>query len=183
MCASAAAGCRAEGGEKKTTLACDEDSLWKAVAAQRGGRELPDEERGSSKLVRSLWESLQDQDGRRLPDVDLATVSSHAGKGYDGPTEASTDGGEGEEASGKKAKKEGPGGLGKYTLLRLLRVVFNSLAAVSSTSRSASRISKRSTQSARSRRETLSSPTRRPLPRSPPRCASLSPQTSITDFS
>ena len=120
-------------GEKKTTLACDEDSLWKAVAAQRGGRELPDEERGSSKLVRSLWESLQDQDGRRLPDVDLATVSSHAGKGYDGPTEASTDGGEGEEASGKKAKKEGPGGLGKYTLLRLLRVVFNSLAAVSST--------------------------------------------------
>jgi hypothetical protein len=120
-------------GEKKTTLACDEDSLWKAVAAQRGGRELPDEERGSSKLVRSLWESLQDQDGRRLPDVDLATVSSHAGKGYDGATEASTDGGDGEEASGKKAKKEGPGGLGKYTLLRLLRVVFNSLAAVSST--------------------------------------------------
>ena len=45
---------------------------------QRGGRAIPDRERGNDKLAKKMAEHLYDTGGRKLPMIELAKVRSAA---------------------------------------------------------------------------------------------------------
>ena len=109
----------------KGGAACDEDSLWEMVAHQRGGRQLLESDRGSSRLLRSMWRSLTDPGGRSLPVVDLRKVTSRE-EVMEQEAEA---GGEGEEA--KKAKAKDVRSFGDFR--RRVVLVFHTLACASAT--------------------------------------------------
>eukprot|EP00966_Prymnesium_polylepis_P077058 1785154-Prymnesium_polylepis.1 len=113
----------------KGGAACDEESLWEMVAHQRGGRQLIEGDRGSSRLLRSMWRSLTDPSGRSLPVVDLRKVTSRE-EVMEQEAEA---GGEGEEA--KKAKAKDVRSFGDFR--RRVVIVFHTLACASATQLSA----------------------------------------------
>ena len=75
-----------EQGLKKGTGAStlDEESLWKGLALQRLGRPVRNADKGSTELLKSLWDGLAGGDMRRLPEVDLRTVENRPGRKGEG---------------------------------------------------------------------------------------------------
>ena len=100
----------------------DAENLWEGVAGQRCGRSVPDVERGGDALMRDLWEGLNDAMGRRLAPVALLSVKA----AVETTTKEEKDGG-GEE---KEKKKKGRST--KVELVRAVRMVLTTLAAVGS---------------------------------------------------
>jgi hypothetical protein len=86
-------------GDKKRDGTVDVEQQWEACALQRLGSAVPDEERGSDKLLTKMYKQLNDSSNRRLASVDLRTDVKSA-------LDESVDDDEEEEEEGGSKKKE-----------------------------------------------------------------------------
>ena len=123
--------------KQSQALPMDEGGLWKGLQKQRCMRPLPNHLRGSTKLLRELWDALTDVSGRYLPTVELDKVLA--------VSEIRNPGGEKEEQKDGEKKKDGGTPHGRR---RRVTLVMRSLAACCSRSISGTPLQYTGTQGA-----------------------------------
>lgn len=111
---------------ERTAGAVDVVGLWAGIQRQRGGVAEVDEERGSTKLLKTLYEGLREVEGTRLvPQLQLAGVKTASEE--EAKKQQEEEEGEKEETSSSKAA------LTKRGAVKAARVVFKTLAAAATT--------------------------------------------------